>query len=182
MMEESNPVKEYLFNYIKSESSITKLLDEGKFSSIIDIILQKCYDKITSIGNKNESLAVMATGILHYLLTNALIPSQRKVKKNGIEVDIVIPDLKTLENDPEKTLIIHIPKHSNKDSILQEIKNLQEIQPIQQNIWIVLTEKISLDFKTYYVSKYESTFSKIIYDIGNFTNVNNNNKFKILRI
>ena len=32
------------------------------------------------MGEKNESIGVLATGILHYLLTNALITSQRKVE------------------------------------------------------------------------------------------------------
>ena len=181
-MEESNQVTDYLFNHIKSSPKIIKFLEEKKFSQVIEMLLHRCYDKITSLPRKNEALAVLAMAILHYLLTNALIPSQRKIKKDNIELDIVIPDLKTLEKDPKRALVIYISKTPDKKSILKELKNIQKIQPIQQNIWVVLTEKISLDFKTYYISKSDSTFSKIIYDIGNFTNLNGENKFKILKI
>jgi len=54
------------------------------------------------MGEKEEVVGVLATGLLHYLLTNALISSQRKVTYNDNELDIVIPDTKTLEKDPKK--------------------------------------------------------------------------------
>ena len=111
MQEEPNPVKDHLFNYLsKSEERIQKLIFEKKFSEIIDDVIANCYDKIITLGEKDESVGVLATGLLHYLLTNALINTQRKVEYQGIEIDIVIPDIKTLEIDPKKTLLICIPK------------------------------------------------------------------------
>ena len=98
MSEEPNPIKDYLFDYIKSKK-IQELTAQSKFKEIIDDVLENCYDKVISMDKKEESLAIIATGLLHYLLTNALIPSQRKVEHNGIELDIVIPNLKTLEID-----------------------------------------------------------------------------------
>ena len=102
MQEESNPVKDYLFEYIsKSEEKIQKLIADKKFSEIIDDVIENCYDKIITIGEKEESLGVLATGLLHFLLTSALLTSQRKIRYQGINIDIVIPDLKTLEKDPK---------------------------------------------------------------------------------
>jgi hypothetical protein len=131
---------------------------------------------------KEEGIGIFATGLLHYLLTNALLPSQRKIKHQGIEIDIVIPDLKILKTDPMRTLIIYIPKTLDKQIIEQKLGNLQKIQPQKENIWLVLTQKLDFQYKTYVIEKKNLTFSKIIYDISQFVNVQGQNKFKILRI
>jgi len=90
MQEDPNPVKDYLFDYLaKSDEKIQKLISDKKFSEIIEDVIINCYDKIITLGKKDESVGVLATGLLHFLL------SQRKIEYRGIEVDIVIPDLKT---------------------------------------------------------------------------------------
>ncbi len=183
MEEEPNPVKEYLFSYIKnSEKKFQELLTQEKLDQIIDDILENCYYKVTLVDNKEESLGILATGILHYMLTSTMLGSQRKVEHNGIEVDIIIPDLKTLEQDPKKTLIILIPKTLDKKEIKEKLNQLQKIQPEKQNIWVVLTQDLGFDYKTYVIQKENSSFSKIIFDIAQFVNVQGHNKFKILRV
>jgi hypothetical protein len=181
MQEESNPIKEYLFDYLKSES-IQKLTSQLQFAEIIDDVLENCYDKVISMGGKEEGLGILATALLHYLLTNALLSSQRKVEYSGIQIDIIMPDLKTLEIDPKKTLIICIPKTIDRKTIEQKLDQLQKIQPIKENIWLVITENLNLQNKTYVIEKRNSSFSKIIYDIAQFVNIQGQNKFKILRI
>ncbi|RMW34180.1 MAG: hypothetical protein EA439_02495 [Nitrosopumilus sp.] len=182
MDEEANPIKDYLFDYIKSSQTIPDLISEKKFDVIIDEIIQNCYDKIITMDQKDVAVGVLATGILHYLLTNALLNSQRKVEYRGMELDIVVPDVKTLEKDSKMSLIICIPKSSDKQKIEEKISQLEKIQPSKENIWFVLSENIELDKKTFVLSKENSTFSKIIFEIAQFSNVNGANKFKILRI
>ncbi len=182
MDEESNPVKDYLFEYIKNSETIPKLIVEKKFDQIIDEITKNCYDKILTMGEKDEVVGVLATGLLHYLLTNALITSQRKIEYDGNELDIVIPDIKTLEKDSKKTLLVCIPKSSDKKIINEKITQLEKIQPNKENIWIVLSENIPLDKKTFVLSKENNSFSKIIFEIAQFSNVHGTSKFKILRI
>ncbi|QUC65666.1 hypothetical protein NsoK4_03955 [Nitrosopumilus sp. K4] len=183
MQEEPNPVKDFLFEYIsKSEQKIQKLVSEQKFSDIINDIMMNCYDKAIAIEEKHKALGILATGILHYLLTNALITSQRKIECQGIELDIVIPDVKTLEKDSQKTLIICIPKTNNRDQIIQKIHQLKKIQSETQNIWLVLSEKQDVKNKTYIIGKDENSFADIIFDIAKFVNVQGQNKFKILRV
>jgi len=183
MQEEPNPIKEFLFNYLKkSEKRIQELISQSKFTEIIDDVLENCYDKVISIGEKEEGLGVLATGLLHYLLTNALISSQRKIECEGIQIDIVIPDLKTLEIDPKKTLIICIPETIDKVVIEQKLEQLQKIQPAKDNIWLVITKKLDFQNKTYVIEKKNASFSKIIYDIAQFVNIQGQTKFKILRI
>ncbi len=182
MEEESNPVKEYLFDYIeKSEKKFQELFSHQKMDEIIDDILDNCYDKVALMDNQEESLGILATGLLHYMLTNAMLTSQRKIEHQGVAIDIVIPDLKTLEKDPKKTLIIFIPKTLDKNIIKKKLDQLQKIQPEKQNIWLVLTQDLGFD-KTYVIQKEESSFSSIIYDIAQFVNLQGQNKFKILRI
>jgi hypothetical protein len=182
MQEEPNPVKDYLFEYIEKSSTIPELIIQKKFDLVINEIIHNCYDKIISIGNKDESIGVLATGILHYLLTNALLNSQRKIEYQGVELDIVIPDIKTLEKDSKMTLLICIPKSSDKKIIDGKISQLEKIQPNQKNIWIVLSEDIPTNKKTFVLSKENNSFSKIIFEIAQFSNVSGVNKFKILRI
>jgi len=181
MQEEPNPIKDFLFDYLK-EKRIQELILQAKFTEIIDDVLENCYDKVISMGEKEESLGILVTGLLHYLLTNALVSSQRKIDHNGIQIDIIIPDLKTLEIDPKKTLIICIPKTIDKTIIEQKLEQLQKIQPIKDNIWLITTKKLDVQTKTYVIEKKNESFSKIIYDIGQFVNVQGQNKFKILRI
>jgi len=181
MSEESNPIKEYLFDYLESKK-IQELTSQSKFPELINDVLENCFDKVISMGEKEESLATLARGLLHYLLTNALIPSQRKIEFNGIEIDIVIPNLKTLENDPNKSLIIYIPKTMDVNTIKQKLDSLTKIQPTSKNIWLVLSKKLDFQNNTYVIEKKNQLFSKIIVDIGQFVNVQGQNKFKILRI
>ena len=75
-----------------------------------------------------------------------------------------------------------INKSSEKNNIQNKLEELEKIQPEKQNIWTVLSEKNELTYKSYIITKENSSFSKIIYDVANFVNVNGNDKFKILRI
>ena len=182
MSEESNPIKDYLFNYIENSKTIPKLIAEQKFDVIIDEITQNCYDDIVLMDEKEVAIGILATGLLHYLLTNALLNSQRKVEFHGLELDIVIPDVKTLEKDSKMTLLILIPKSSDKQIINKKISQLESVQPISENIWVVLSEDIPIDCKSFVLSKESNSFSKIIFEISQFSNVGKSNKFKILRI
>ena len=182
MDEEANPIKDYLFEYIENSKTIPKLIIEKKFDEIIQEITANCHDKIISMGEKDESVGILATGLLHYLLTNALITSQRKVEYDGNELDIVVPDVKTLEKDPKKTLLICIPKSSDQKIVEEKISQLENIQSVKENIWVVLSENMELNKKTFVLSKENNTFSKIIFEIAQFSNVGGANKFKILKI
>jgi hypothetical protein len=182
MSEETNPIKDLLFDYIEKSNNITNLIYEKKFDFIINEIIENCYDKIILMDKKEEAVGILATGILHYLLTNALLNSQRKVNYQGMELDVVIPDIRALEKDAKMTLLILIPKTSDVTIINKKIADLKKIQPVKENIWVVLSEDIPLDCKSFVLSKEKNTFSKIIFEIAQFSNVSGSNKFKILRI
>jgi hypothetical protein len=180
--EEANPIKDYLFEYIENSKIIPSLIVEKKFDVIIEDITKNCYDKVVSMGEKEEAVGILATGLLHYLLTNALITSQRKIDYDGVDIDIVVPDTKTLEKDAKQTLLVCIPKSKDINAINEKIARLEKIQPEKENIWLVLSEDIQVDKKSFVLSKENNTFSKIIFEIAKFSNVGGSNKFKILRI
>ena len=182
MEEESNPIKDYLFDYINKSKTIPRLISEKKFDEVINEIVKNCYEATSKMGNKDNAVGVLATGTLHYLLTNALLNSQRKIGFQGTELDIVVPDVKTLEKDPKMALVICIPKSSDQKIVEEKISQLENIQSVKENIWIVLSENMELDKKTFVLSKENNTFSKIIFEIAQFSNVGGANKFKILRI
>ena len=182
MTDEANPIKDYLFEHIEKSNSVENLIHEKKFDVVINEIVENCYDKVILMDKKEEAVGILATGILHYLLTNALLSSQRKVDYQGMELDIVIPDTRTLEKDAKMTLLILIPKSSDKKIIDEKISQLRKIQPTKENIWVVLSEDISIDCKSFVLSKDNNSFSKIIFEIAQFSNVGGSNKFKILRI
>ncbi len=182
MQKEPNPIKDYIFEYIKNSTIIPELIANKKFDIIINEIIENCFDKITTMDTKDVAVGIFATGILHYLLTNALLNSQRKINYNGIELDIVIPDVKTLEKDPKKTLLIYIPLSSDVKTIQEKITQLEKIQSVKENIWIVLSKEIPITQKSFILSKENDSFSKIIFEIAQFSNVHGTSKFKILRI
>ncbi len=182
MQEESNPIKDYLFEYIEKSKTIPGLIAEKKFDKIIQEITQNCYDQIVSMDTKDEAIGILATGLLHYLLTNSPITSQRKVNHGGIELDIVIPDTKTLEKDSKKALVICIPKSSDIKIINEKTSHLEKIQTEKENIWLVLSENIQTERKSFILDKENNSFSKIIFEIAKFSNVGGSNKFKILRV
>ena len=168
-----------LWAEFKSEIADTRL---DKFDLIIKKIIKDCYDKIISIVSKEYTVGVLATVLFHYLLTNSLIISQRKVEFQGIELDIVIPDIRTLEKDPKKTLLIYIAKSTDQKIIQEKVTQLEKIQPEKENIWVVLSEDINVGKKSFVLDKENNSFTKIIFEIAQFSNVSGTNKFKILRI
>lgn len=181
MDQEQSPVKELLFDHIEgAKERISRLVSQQKFGDVIDDIMAGCYEAATRTGDREESVGDLATGVLHYLLTCALIPSQRKVEFGGTKVDIVVPDLKTLESDAGKALVICIPGTQDRGAIEARLEQLQKIQPEKQNIWLVLSEESGLENRTYVVSGNDPSFPRIIRDIRQFASVHCQNKFRIL--
>ena len=182
MDQQPNPVKDCLFEYVKNSQIIPKLISEKKFDQIADEVIQDCYDVAITMGEKEEVVADIATGLLHYLLTSSLITSQRKTELRGIELDIVIPDIKTLEKDPKKALVICIMRTTEHEAINAKISELETIQPEKNNIWLVLSEDVPTKNRSFVLSKEGGSFSRIIFEIAQFCNISGAGKFKILRV
>jgi len=173
------PVKDILYQEIAniSEDAIQLEISKNNSSEIISQIISKCSTKIQKISTSlDEDLGIFAEGLMHYLLTVSLIPSQRKISKNNVEIDIVIPDILTLNSSPKDSLIILFPKSKNENLIKKRISELETIQPIKENIWVVLDHNLISNYRTYLIQNEDNTLNKILDDINKFNSSRKQNK------
>ena len=183
-MNTNSPVKDILYQEIAniSEDAIQLEISKNNSSKIISQIISKCSTKIQKISTSlDEDLGIFAEGLMHYLLTVSLIPSQRKISKNNVEIDIVIPDILTLNSNPKDSLIILFPKSKNENMIKKRISELERIQPIKENIWVVLHHNLQLKNQTYLIQNDDNSLKKILDDINKFYSSRKQSKLKIMK-
>ncbi len=183
-MNTNSPVKDILYQEIAniSEDVIQLEISKNNSSKIISQIISKCTTKIQKISTSfDEDLGIFAEGLMHYLLTVSLIPSQRKISKNNVEIDIVIPDILTLNSSPKDSLIILFPKSKNENTIKKRISELERIQPIKENIWVVLHHNLQLKNQTYLIRNDDNSLTKILDDINKFYSSRKQSKLKIMK-
>ena len=179
MDEEPNPIKDILYETIDEidENKIKENISKGKSAEIINNIILISQEKITKLEGSHEiNTAKLLTSLLHYLLSLVLIPSQRKIVVNEIDVDIVIPDLKTLKTKPEESILICIPE-IHEIELEKQIQLMDELQLVKENIWYV-TEK-DLNKKTYSIKS--KTILKIIEDINEFLSSKKTTQFRFFK-
>jgi hypothetical protein len=118
------------------------------------------------------------------MLTATTIPSVRKVSFDGIKLDIVIPNIQTLRNYPDKALVIQIVKEDERIS-KEEQKKIRNIQPNLHNIWVVSKDPFPGDYINYTVDMeydmHESMrrrFDDIIIDIDSFLEQTRDRSFR----
>lgn len=125
-----------------------------KIKEILSKTIATIYEKKENIdsdyNNFEKSLSILCEAFLHFLLTITSLPSQRKIMLNELEIDLVIPDIKTLYKDPKKTLIIKFDKDL---STIEYIKKLDNIQKIKENIWIVSATPLQINYRNYVIYK-----------------------------
>lgn len=178
-------IKEILYDSIDSHSDyIISDIVQGKSFQVIEIIYRECKDKLDKLeGNKSEIRGIFAESLIHYLLTIALIPSQRKITFSDVYVDVVIPDVKTLNTSPQDTLIISFPKTDDITKIKNRATELTKIQPIKENIWFVLENEIETGTRAYSINdKGSFLFSNILSDVIGFLTNKKQSKLKLFTI
>jgi hypothetical protein len=125
-----------------------------KIKEILTKTIATIYEKKENIdsdyNNFEKSLSILCEAFLHFLLTITSLPSQRKIMLNELDIDLIIPDIKTLYKDPKKTLIIKFDKDS---STIEYIKKLDNIQKIKENIWIVSATPLEINYRNYVIYK-----------------------------
>lgn len=117
---------ETLYDAIKNyqEHKIISDIAQGDSPQTISILCNECIPILEKIeGKKSEKIISFAEGLIHYLLTVALIPSQRKITFSSVDVDVVIPDISTLSSKPENALVIAFPKITDHDALKKGLQN-----------------------------------------------------------
>ena len=176
-------LSEILYNAISEygEQRILSDIVQGESTEVIKNIFAQCLSKIEESEVKPDTHIVVSEGLMHFLLTAAMIPSKRKTVFQSIDVDIAVPDTITLGTSPQDVIIILFPKTSDTGTIKSHIENMKKIQPNPDNIWIVLEKDMQLDAKTYTL-KDSMTFSNIINDLIGFMSNKKQSKLKIFKI
>jgi len=165
------------------EKRILSDIAQGESSATINAIFDHCMPNLEKSGNNNsETRGALAEGLAHYMLTVALIPSQRKILIQSTDIDIVIPDARTLSSSPGDVIIISFPKTKESSEIKKHVDKLKKIQPKSENIWIVIDEPVPIDAKLYTLGRDGFTFANIINDLISFSSNTKQSKLKIFKI
>jgi len=182
-MELDSPVKDALYQELTklTEKKIQSEIFKNNSSEIINEIISKCASKIQQIdGDSDENFGILAESLMHYLMTLSLIPSQRKVSVDNVDLDIVIPDLKLLRKSPGDCLIIFFPKTREIEKINQRISEIKN-NISQENIWLVLHTNVPVTEKKYLIGTDNDSFNNLLEDITKFLSKRKQSKFKILK-
>ena len=179
-------LKEILYNAINNYKEYRILSDivQGNSADALTAICNECIPVLEKLeGSKSENLISFAESFIHYLLTVALIPSQRKTVHAGIEIDVVIPDVRTLASSPQDAIIITFPKTNDHQSIQKRVAEIVKIQPHEDNVWFVLENTLPLEARVYIINQNEKThFTNIINDMIGFLSNKKQSKLKLFRI
>ncbi len=173
----------------KVESSIVSVTSE--VSTVINQIWSKCVQSLNSYKDYDRAKVHgdLAESLMHYLLTITMIPSERKVKHNNIEIDIVIPTVKQLQTDPKRTLVIAFQKSLATNDVDAHIQKLVKAQPNRDNIWLVFGYHDNVidsytEFVAFLPDDSKGQFkplSSIIDEIRQFVETNKIKSFRIFR-
>ena len=179
-MSESSPIKDTLYTKINDigQKRIHQLLLNGRFLELFEKLYEPVIDSIDEI-EEYEKYGTLAESLTHYLFTEMLIPSQRKITFENIELDMIIPNTTELQKDSHSTIVILFVKTSNIEQVKQRIQDIQKIQKHDANIWVISKDDIQIP-QSVYITKKES-FSNFLKDAQNFIKTKKMNKLNIFK-
>ncbi|MXX21142.1 MAG: hypothetical protein F4Y82_06310 [Cenarchaeum sp. SB0665_bin_23] len=127
-----NPIKDMLFERLNTATA-QHLVSTHDYAGLVRYVVPHCISKSQGMVTYEEAAVIISTGILHYMLTVSATPSQRKITYDGMDVDIVLPNVRQLEREPSLAIIIQISH--NCDTAERRLNEMAKIQPVRQNIW-----------------------------------------------
>ena len=188
-------IKQILYSVIEYEIG-RKNIQTGITSDIelsrkyIELIMSKCIAKLDIESNHNNDdhfyatiVSPLSEALLHFMLTICTLPSERKIAiKNDLSLDVIIPSLQNLKVKPERSIIVQFIKE---EMDLNNVPQLQSLQPHHQNIWLIFAKPLSLTTKhtKYYIlsnAEPHNEFSNIIIDIDNFLRETGDKSFRLV--
>ena len=179
-MSESSPIKDTLYAKIDDigQEHIHKLMLNGKFSELFEKIFESTVNSLDGI-NEYEKHGTLAESLTHYLFTEMLIPSQRKISFKNTELDMIIPNIAQLKKNSNNTILIFFAKTSSIDEIKQRIQKIKMIQNSDSNIWVISKDDIQIPQITYTTKK--ESFSKFLKDTQTFVKTKEIGKLNIFK-
>ncbi|MFN4336699.1 MAG: hypothetical protein ACK4FV_03840 [Candidatus Nitrosocaldus sp.] len=143
--------------------------------SIISLILSSCMKELSSSDRDGDATLRLVTALMHYLLTECMIPSERKIQLDDMMLDLVIPSMRVLRSNPDNTLIILISS-DEVDALNQRLERVYALYP-RVNLWTVVVGNVDVskvgNTRVYMMDEYADNqrslpFSSIIEDIRGF--------------
>ena len=179
-MSESSPIKDALYAKIDAigQEQIHQLLLNSKFSELFEKIYEPVIHSLQDI-DEYEKYGTLAESLTHYLFTEMLIPSQRKITFENIELDMIIPNIAELQKDSQNTIVIFFVKTSDIEEIKQKIQNIKKLQNDDAKIWIISKDHMEIPQSTYITEK--KSFSKFLKDTQDFIKTKKMNKLNIFK-
>ncbi|MGI0101499.1 MAG: hypothetical protein ACREA7_02765 [Nitrosotalea sp.] len=178
-------IKDILYQAISDyqEKRILSDIAQGESSEAISTIFSHCIPNLDKVGgNRPETRGALAEGLTHYMLTVALIPSQRKTTLDATDIDVAVPDARTLSSSPEDVIVICFSKTDEIQAIKEQVNKLKKIQSKSENIWLVTDKTVSADAKVYSLDNDQFTFANIINDLISFLSNKKQSRLKIFKI
>ena len=179
-MSESSPIKDALYANIDDvgQERIHKLMLNGKFTELFEEIFESTVNSLDGI-NEYEKHGTLAESLTHYLFTEMLIPSQRKISFKNTELDMIIPNIAQLKKNSNNTILIFFAKTSSIDEIKKRIQKIKMIQNADSNIWVISKDDIQIPQITYTTKK--EYFSKFLKDTQTFVKTKEIGKLNIFK-
>ena len=179
-MSENSPIKDALYAKINNigQEEIHQLLLKEEFSELFERINERAIHSVRDI-DEYEKHGTLAESLTHYLFTEMLIPSQRKITFENIELDMLIPNTTELQKDSQNTIIIFFVKTSNIEQVKHRIQDIKKLQKDDSKIWIISKNHIEIGQSTYVTEK--ESFGKFLKDAQNFTKTKKMNKLNIFK-
>jgi len=180
-MSESSPIKDALYAEIDriGQDKINELLLKKEFSKIFESVFDNAASNIKEKISKDEKFGTLAESMTHYLFTEMLVPSQRKISYENIELDLVIPNTLELKKNSENTIILFFVKTSNMTEIQNKILEIKTIQEKDDNIWVISEQLLDISQRSYVTNKV--SFGEFLRDAQNFIQSKNMNKLNIFK-
>ena len=121
-----------------------KIMEKKENSKyIIEELLKNCLNSLDGNALMDSEWVSLAEALMHYMLTVMVLPSQRKITIDGLEISVVIPNARNVYKNQEQVLIIQF--YLDKDNTIKNIVDkLKSVQPIMENIWIVSYSSIDM--------------------------------------
>ncbi len=131
-------------------------------------IIDRCAGMLGKSQNDEATMGTLCEALLHFMLTAALLPSERKVTTAaGAELDIVVPSTKVLQKEPSKALVIQVIKGGGEQAA-EKIRRAKAAQPAAENIWTISAKPVAAGSRNYTLSGGKYKYSSIIPDIRAF--------------
>ena len=180
-MNESSPIKDALYAEIAKigQDKISELLLKKEFSTIFESVFDKSIKEIKEDIDEYEKFGTLAESVTHYLFTEMLVPSQRKISYEGVELDLVIPNTLELKKNSQNVIIVLFTKTSDMIEIQKKISQIKTIQQKDDNIWIISKRLLEIPQRSYTTDKI--SFGEFLRDAQNFVQSKNMNKLNIFK-